>query len=78
MNEARFYSLDGKVQNLLTPKVEQKGDAHTTVFFDCILNGKPSNANVRVGATGALTAILGNQVCEQGRVINWDEFGVDV
>jgi len=78
MNDASFYSLDGKVQNLLTPKVEQKGDAHTTVFFDCILNGKPSNADVRVGATGALTAILGNQVCEQGRVINWDEFGVDV
>lgn len=31
-----------------------------------------------LGAAGALTAILGNQVCEQRRVIEWSEFGVDV
>ncbi len=78
MNKANFYSLDGNVQNLLTPEVKQQPDAHTVAFYDCILNGKPSNADITVGATGALTAILGNQVCEQGRVIHWDEFGVDV
>lgn len=78
MGGAQFYSLDGKEQRPLSPKVEQKNDAHTTAFFNSILTGAPSPAGIEVGVTGALTAIMGNQVCEQGRVINWSEFGVDV
>lgn len=78
MNDTNFYSLDGKAQRLLSPKVEQKSDAHTVAFYNCILNGKKSNADINIGASGALTAILGNQVCEQARVIHWDEFEVDV
>jgi len=78
MDSTQFYSIDGKEQRLLAPKVEQKRDAHTTAFFHSILTGAPSPAGIDVGAAGALTAILGNQVCEQGRVINWSEFGVDV
>ena len=78
MNSAQFYSIDGKEQHLLAPKGEQKNDAHTTAFFHSILTGAPSPAGIDIGAAGALTAILGNQVCEQGRVINWSEFGVDV
>lgn len=78
MNGARFYSIDGKEQRLLSPEVEQKNDAHTTAFFHSILTGAPSPAGIEVGAAGALTAILGNQVCEQGRVIQWSEYGVDV
>ena len=78
MNSTEFYSADGKERRLLAPKVEQKNDAHTTAFFHSILSGAPSPAGIDIGAAGALTAILGNQVCEQGRVINWSEFGVDV
>lgn len=78
MDSAKFYSIDGKEQRLLTPEVEQKNDAHTTAFFTSILTGAPSPAGIEVGAAGALTAIMGNQVCEQGRVINWSEYGVDV
>jgi myo-inositol 2-dehydrogenase/D-chiro-inositol 1-dehydrogenase len=78
MDSARFYSLDGKEKRLLSPDVEQKNDAHTTAFFQSILTGAPSPAGIDIGAAGALTAILGNQVCEQGRVISWSEYGVDV
>jgi len=78
MADTKFYSIDGKEQRLLAPKDEQKNDAHTTAFFRSILTGAPSPAGIDIGAAGALTAILGNQVCEQGKVINWSEFGVDV
>ena len=78
MNSAQFYSIDGKEQRLLTPKVEQKNDAHTVAFFSAILTGSKVPADITVGATGALTAILGNLVCEQGRVVNWSEFGIQV
>lgn len=78
MNGTRFYSIDGKEQRLLSPEVEQKNDAHTTAFFHSILTGAPSPAGIDIGASGALTAILGNQVCEQGRVISWSEYGVAV
>ena len=78
MADTKFYSIDGKEQRLLAPKEEQKNDAHTTAFFRSILTGAPSPAGIDIGAAGALTAILGNQVCEQGKVINWSEFGVDV
>jgi predicted dehydrogenase len=78
MNSAQFYSIDGKEQRLLTPKVEQKNDAHTEAFFSAILTGSKVPADITVGATGALTAILGNMVCEQGRVVNWSEFGIQV
>jgi len=78
MDDTKFYSSDGKEQRLLAPKDVQKNDAHTTAFFRSILTGAPSPAGIEIGAAGALTAILGNQVCEQGKVINWSEFGVDV
>lgn len=78
MNSAQFYSLDGKEQRMLSPKVEQKNDAHTTAFFKAILTGSKVPADITVGATGALTAIMGNQVCEQGRIVNWNEYGVDL
>jgi predicted dehydrogenase len=78
MDSTQFYSIDGKEQRLLAPKAEQKNDAHTTAFFNSILTGAASPAGIDIGAAGALTAILGNQVCEQGRVINWSEYGIDV
>ena len=78
LNSAAFYSLDGKEQFMLAPKVEEKNDAHTAAFYDCIRNGTKSPADVTIGATAALTAILGNEVCRQGKVISWSDLGVDV
>ena len=73
-----FYSLDDATQSVLAEKVEEKSDAHTRAFFDCIRTGAKSPADITIGATAALTAILGNEVCRQGRVIEWKELGVEV
>ena len=73
-----LYALDGTTQSVLAEKVEEKNDAHTRAFYDCVRNGAQSPADITVGATAALTAILGNEVCRQGRVISWTELGVEV
>ncbi len=73
-----LYSLDGTTQSVLAEKVEEKNDAHTRAFYDCIRHGAKSPADITVGATAALTAILGNEVCRQGRVMDWTELGVEV
>jgi len=72
-----FYSLDGQQQSVLAEKVEEKGDAQIRSFYDCVRHGAKSPADVIVGATAALTAIMGNEACRQGKVIQWSEFGMD-
>ena len=78
-----FYSTnafwhDGKEPSVLAEKVEEKSDAHIRAFYDCVTKGAKSPADITVGATAALTAILGNEVCRQGRVITWKELGVEL
>ncbi len=78
MGSMNFYSSDGTQQTLLSPKVEENPDAHTVAFFSAIQKGTPNPADINVGATGALTAILGNEVCRQGKVLQWSDLGVKV
>ena len=73
-----FYSLDGKEQSALAEKVEEQNDAHIRAFFDSVRNGAKSPADVTIGATAALTAILGNEACRQEKVVEWKDLGVDV
>ena len=63
---------------VLAEKAEEKGDAHIRAFYDCVRKGAKSPADVIIGATAALTAILGNEVCRQGKVVEWKDLGVDV
>ena len=75
---ATFYSIDGKEQSTFAEKVEEKSDAHMRAFYDCIRKGATPPTGITIGATAALTAILGNEVCRQGKVITWKELGVEV
>jgi len=78
MGGATLYSIDGKDQSVLSPKVEEKSDAHMRAFFDAVHSGGKQPADITIGATAALTAILGNECCRQGKVISWKELGVEV
>ena len=73
-----LYPLEGGEPTALASKVDEPGDAHIRAFYDCVRKGAKSPADVTVGATAALTAILGNEVCRQGKVIDWKELGVEV
>jgi myo-inositol 2-dehydrogenase/D-chiro-inositol 1-dehydrogenase len=73
-----MFSIDGKDGVVLAEKTEEKGDAHIRAFYDCVRKGAKSPADIIIGATAALTAILGNEVCRQNKVIEWKDLGVDV
>ena len=73
-----FYSLDGNTQSVLAEKVQEKNDAHIRAFYDCVRHGAKSPADVVIGAEAALTAIMGNEACRRGKVIEWKDLGVDV
>jgi len=74
-----MYPLTSNEQ--MTPlgaKVEEPPHAHVTAFYDCITKSARNPADITVGATGALTAIMGHMAMAQEKVINWSDFGVDV
>jgi predicted dehydrogenase len=51
---------------------------HLTAFFDAITRNAPNPAGVLVGATGALTAILGREAIYRKRMMSWDDLGVSL
>jgi predicted dehydrogenase len=63
---------------VLAPKQEEDQFAHIAVFYDAIVKGTPAPVDVKVGATAALTAVLGHQAMIQERAVNWSELGVEV
>lgn len=63
---------------VLAPRQQEDQYAHIAAFYESIVHGTPPPVDVRVGATAALTAILGHQAMVQEKVVNWSEFGVDL
>jgi predicted dehydrogenase len=74
LDTSTFYPLEknGK-QAVLTEPVEEDRHAHVAAFFESIRSGKASPANVDVGATAALTAILGREAIYRKEVTVWDK-----
>jgi len=57
---------------------KEETHAQTTAFFDCITKGGKNPADVNVGATGALTAILGHMAMTKGTTVDWIDMGVAI
>ena len=53
-------------------------DPHIAAFFEAIRTGGKTPAGIEIGATAALTAILGREAIYQRKVTEWREFGVDL
>ena len=47
-------------------------------FFACIRENRRPFADVQVGATAALTTIMGREAIYKGRSVTWDELGVSL
>ncbi|MBS1829433.1 MAG: Gfo/Idh/MocA family oxidoreductase [Acidobacteria bacterium] len=62
----------------LAEKAEESRHAHITAFYDAITKGSPSPADITIGATAALTAILGHEAMVKQTVVSWKDLGVDV
>jgi hypothetical protein len=63
---------------VLAPKEKENQHAHTVAFYDAIRKGGAVPADVTIGATAALTAILGHEAMKQGKVVTWESLGVRI
>lgn len=52
--------------------------AHQKRFYEAIRTGSKVPADLTVGCSGALTAIMGREAIYQKRVVTWDELEVDI
>ncbi|MEJ7608600.1 MAG: Gfo/Idh/MocA family oxidoreductase [Bryobacteraceae bacterium] len=73
-----MYPLPKGPMTILAQKQEEPPHAHVTAFYDSITKGAANPADIIVGATGALTAILGHYAMTRQKTILWSELGVDV
>ncbi len=79
MGGTTMYPLDRTAQPVqLSPKQQESPHAHITAFYDCITKGAKNPADPVVGATAALTAILGHEAMVREKVVTWKELGVEV
>jgi predicted dehydrogenase len=62
----------------LAPKQEEPGYAHLAAFYNAITNGGSLPADITIGATAALTAILGHEAMTREKIVTWSELGVNV
>jgi predicted dehydrogenase len=63
---------------VLSPRIQEDQFAHIAAFYDAVTKGTPPPADVKIGASAALTAILGHQAMVQEKVVTWNDLGVDV
>ncbi|BCS34783.1 dehydrogenase [Luteitalea sp. TBR-22] len=79
MGDTNVYPLDGKTPpTMLADKVDEHPSAHMQAFYDCIRGTGKNPADITVGATGALTAIMGHQAITTGKVVEWKSIAGDL
>lgn len=74
MGDTSVYALDGRTPpRQLAEKVDEAPHAHVLAFYECIRGTGENPADVTVGATTALTAIMGHQAMTGGQVVEWKD-----
>jgi myo-inositol 2-dehydrogenase / D-chiro-inositol 1-dehydrogenase len=88
------YGTKGAVNLMGTPTLYGPGDskpvvigeraqpddphAHIAAFYNAVVNGGSLPADIVIGATAALTAILGHQAMTRPEVVDWLGMGVEL
>jgi myo-inositol 2-dehydrogenase / D-chiro-inositol 1-dehydrogenase len=78
MSGTMYPLAKGAPPVVLAPKQQEDQYAHITAFYDSVAKGVAPPVDVTIGATAALTAILGHEAMVQQKVVAWSELGVDV
>lgn len=76
MGGTTMYPIAGGEPVVLAAKRTERPHAHIEMFYAAITEGKPAPINAEVGATAALTAILGHEAMVKQHVVSWSEFGI--
>lgn len=74
-----MYPLqNGGQPAVLAPKQKEDPNAHIRAFYDAIRTGSKPPADIVIGATAALTALLGHEAMSKEKVVNWSEYRVEL
>jgi myo-inositol 2-dehydrogenase / D-chiro-inositol 1-dehydrogenase len=79
MGDTNVYPLDGSAPpTMLAEKVDENPSAHMLAFYEAIRGSGKNPADVIVGATTALTAIMGHMAITGGKVVEWKDIAGEV
>jgi len=67
-----------KPQMIIEESKENLDLQHVTSFYEAIRTGSKPLADIMIGATGALTAILGREAIYRKKMMTWKELGVNL
>jgi len=75
----KFYPRErGAQPETIVEPSRERDDPHVAAFFEAIRTGGAPPAGIEIGATAALTAILGREAIYQKTVMKWSGFGIDI
>ena len=80
MGTPTLYALSGEAKPLVIGEKAHPDEphAHITAFYNSIVNGAKLPADITIGATAALTAILGHTAMTRQQMVDWAGLGVEV
>ncbi len=73
-----MYPAAGGSPVVLAEKQQEDQHAHIAAFYASITTGAKLPADIVIGATAALTSILGHEAMTQQKVVNWSDFKIDL
>ena len=80
MGTPTMYGSSRDSQPVVIAEKPEKSDPHPHIaaFYNSVLTGAKLPADVTIGATAALTSILGHQAMTRQQVIDWNSLGVEL
>ncbi len=80
MGKPTMYALSGESKPVVLAERPAQDDphAHIAAFYNSITNGTKLPADITIGATAALTAILGHRAMARQQMVEWSALGVEL
>lgn len=80
LNAGKFYPLKKGAQPvvLVEPEKEENDQAHVSAFYKAIRSNTAPPADIQIGASAALTAIMGREAIYGKKVVSWADMGVQI
>jgi predicted dehydrogenase len=79
MAKPTMYPMGRDAQPVvLAEKANENNHLHITAFYQSVVSGAKPPADVTIGATAALTSILGHEAMTKEKIVRWTDMGVDI
>ena len=75
---ATLYPLGQGAPVVLAENQPDNPHAHIVAFYAAVTSGGKNPADITIGATAALTAILGHETMTKEKMVKWEDLGVRV